>query len=305
MNRPPTSGDRARGLLQLLRPANVATSLADVLAGAAVAGLPFSSTLAWLLLATAALYAGGIVLNDYFDRELDRRERPERPIPSGRVGPVLAAALGGGLLLAGIAAASLAGAVPALVAVAITLTVLSYDGWGKHQVFLGPINMGMCRALNLMLGMSAVAGTITTYWPLGLIPLIYISAVTVVSRGEVHGSRRPVVLLGLSLVTSVVIGLAWLSWSPWPAAAVSSPESSRVWALGFTAWLAWRVLPAFWRASADPSPGPIRNAVRTGVLALVLVDAVIATAYAGIIYGLAVLAAGLLAWSLARLFAVT
>src|SRR5215213_5958422 len=61
-----------RAVLQLLRPANVATALADVLAGFALAGLGNRSALPWLLLATAALYAGGIVLNDVFDRELDR-----------------------------------------------------------------------------------------------------------------------------------------------------------------------------------------------------------------------------------------
>ena len=73
-----------RGYLELVRPANVATALADVLAGYAVAGLG-NPGLGWLLLSTACLYAGGVVLNDVFDRDLDRIERPERPIPSGRV----------------------------------------------------------------------------------------------------------------------------------------------------------------------------------------------------------------------------
>ena len=89
-----------RACLQLLRPANVATALADVLAGFAIAGLGNRAALPWLLLATAALYAGGIVLNDVFDREVDRLERPERPIPSGRIRTAHAAALGAGLLVA-------------------------------------------------------------------------------------------------------------------------------------------------------------------------------------------------------------
>jgi 4-hydroxybenzoate polyprenyltransferase len=71
-----------RACLQLLRPANVTTALADVLAGFAIAGLGNRAALPWLLLATAALYAGGIVLNDVFDREIDKLERPDRPIPS-------------------------------------------------------------------------------------------------------------------------------------------------------------------------------------------------------------------------------
>ena len=73
-----------RGYLELVRPPNVATAVADVLAGYAIAGLGHPSRLAWLLLATAALYAGGIVFNDYFDRALDAAERartadPQRP----------------------------------------------------------------------------------------------------------------------------------------------------------------------------------------------------------------------------------
>ena len=52
-----------------------------MLAGYAIAGLGQPERLAWLLVATATLYAGGIVFNDYFDRTLDAVERPERPIP--------------------------------------------------------------------------------------------------------------------------------------------------------------------------------------------------------------------------------
>ena len=52
-------------------------------AGVAVSSLPFRL----LLLASACLYCGGMVWNDYFDREQDRRERGDRPIPSGKVAP--------------------------------------------------------------------------------------------------------------------------------------------------------------------------------------------------------------------------
>ena len=93
-----------RGYLELVRPANVATALADVLAGYAVAGLGNTRALGWLLFSTACLYAGGVVLNDVFDRDIDRLERPERPIPSGRVSVAAAAGLGLGLLALGIGA---------------------------------------------------------------------------------------------------------------------------------------------------------------------------------------------------------
>ena len=44
--------------------------------------------LRWLPLAAASmvLYASGTALNDVFDCEIDRAERPGRPLPSGRIG---------------------------------------------------------------------------------------------------------------------------------------------------------------------------------------------------------------------------
>ena len=77
-----------RGYLELLRPPNVMTAVADVLAGYAVAGLSNSAALPWLLGATACLYAGGVVLNDFFDRHLDARgtaraPAAKRPRPRG------------------------------------------------------------------------------------------------------------------------------------------------------------------------------------------------------------------------------
>ena len=134
-----------RGYLELVRPANVATALADILAGYTVAGLPHTPSLAWLLVSTACLYAGGVVLNDVFDREIDRAERPERPIPSGRVSTASAAGLGSGLLAAGILFGVLTNPTAGVVATATAACVLLYDAWGKRQGLLGPVNMGMTR----------------------------------------------------------------------------------------------------------------------------------------------------------------
>lgn len=285
-----------RGYLELVRPANVATALADVLAGYAVAGLPNHRALGWLLLSTACLYAGGVVLNDVFDREIDRTERPERPIPSGRVRVAAAATLGLALLGIGILAASLATSAAGMVAAGTAASVLLYDAWGKRQGLLGPINMGMCRGLNLLLGVAATPERLAAAWPLALLPLLYITAVTAVSRGEVHGGRRGITafaLISLSLVIVALLGLALgRSEASWAGAA-------------FAAVLAWRVLPAFWGAYRTPEPGPIRHAIRTGVLSLVLLDAVIGATYGGAVYSLTILATGLVASSLARLFAVT
>ena len=285
-----------RGYLELVRPANVATALADVLAGYGVAGLAAPRALPWLLVATACLYAGGVVLNDVFDRALDAVERPERPIPSGRVPVARAAGLGAILLGTGVAAASFATLEAGLIGAGIVVAVLLYDAWGKHRRLFGPVNMGVCRGLNLMLGMAAVPMTTAVWWPLALLPLTYIAGVTLISRGEVGGGQRPVAVGAFVLITTVVVALAGLSL----VARGSIPG-----ALILTALLGWRVCPAFWRAISNPAPDVIRNAVRSGVLSLVLLDTVIAAAYTGMIYSLAVLLTALLAGRLARLFAVT
>jgi 4-hydroxybenzoate polyprenyltransferase len=284
-----------QGYITLLRPANVVTALADVLAGYALAGLQNPQALPWLLLSTASLYAGGIVLNDFFDRNLDRIERPERPIPAGRVRPAGAALLGGLLLAVGVIAGAQATRAAAVMALAIAGFVLLYDVWGKRHPLVGPVNMGLCRALNLLLGAAAVPSALAIRWPIALIPLIYIASVTALSRGEVHGGRKRSAAIALVSLSAALLGLAML------VVRADRPLVPLL-VLGF---LAWRVLPAFLAARRSLEPERIRHAVRRGVLSLVLVNAVIGAVYAGAGYAALILATALIAGLLARMFPVT
>jgi len=297
-----------RAFLELIRPGNTATALADVLAGFAVAGLVDTRALPFLLVATTCLYAGGITLNDVFDRHIDARERPERAIPSGRVQAGHAGLFGASLVTVGVAAAAMVSREAGLVAVAIAASVLLYDAWGKHRMFVGPVNMGLCRGLNLLLGMTAAPGVVAGQWPLALISLTYIAAVTALSRGEVSGGKRPVAVVAFILLLVVLGALKFVVLAPHVSGtgglgAVSIDVDP--FALALLAWLAWRILPPFWRTIGNPDPMVIRAAVRTGVLSLVLVDAVLAAAYAGMIYTLAVLSIWVVAGWLGRRFAVT
>src|SRR5205823_1510868 len=100
-----------RPYAQLVRLPALPTALADICLGAlATRALP-SRGLAFglLLLASGCLYCGGMVWNDFFDLEQDRRERPFRPLPSGRVTPAAAARLGAALLAGGVLCALPAG----------------------------------------------------------------------------------------------------------------------------------------------------------------------------------------------------
>ena len=294
-----TAGVRAgRGVqvwayLGLMRPANVVTALADVLAGAAAAG--GGGGLAALLLATAALYAGGVVLNDVFDATLDARERPERAIPSGRASRGGAAALGSALLLLGVLAAGLVSWAAMGVACGTAAAILLYDGWAKHQGLAGPLTMGLCRGLNLLLGVAAVPAMLGSLWPIALLPIAYIAAITAISRGEVHGGATPTGWLAVGLVAGVIGALAVLA---------ASGRHGWV-ALPFLALLAWRVLPPFVAAARRPQPALIGAAVKAGVLSLILLDAALAAAMAGPVEGAVILMLWPISLGLGRVFSVT
>ncbi|WP_414635733.1 UbiA family prenyltransferase, partial [Actinophytocola sp.] len=97
-----------RALAELVRAPAALSVPGDSLAGAAAAGWPFGRRSAALSAGAVCLYWAGMALNDYADRELDRTERPERPIPSGRVSPRFALGLAAGLTAAGVGLAALA-----------------------------------------------------------------------------------------------------------------------------------------------------------------------------------------------------
>jgi 4-hydroxybenzoate polyprenyltransferase len=282
--------------LALVRPPNVATALADVLAGYGVAGLGNTAALSWLLVSTACLYGGGVALNDFFDRHLDQIERPERPIPSGRVPAAIAGSIGGLLLVSGIAAASRASLAAGTIALAIAGLALLYDAAAKHGRVTGPVTIAGCRGLNLLLGVAAVPSMVAMAWPIAILPFAHIVGVTALSRGEVLGGTRAVATFSLSMVTTVVAALFVMSLRTSHSVAAG---------IALTLLLGWRVLPPFWRARQRCASRDIRAAVRAGVLSLVLLDAAIGAVYAGAPYGLVILAVAPVAWLLARPFAVT
>ncbi|WP_442936877.1 UbiA-like protein EboC [Nostoc sp.] len=299
-----------RGYLELMRPANIVTAWADILVGFAASGSGIIFTklingeatfaivipLAWLLLATTGLYGGGIVFNDVFDAELDAKERPNRAIPSGRVSRQNAALLGSILFTIAIIAAFQVSLLSGAIAIFITLSCLLYDSLAKHHPFFGPLNMGLCRGSNLLLGVSAVPAIIGERWYLALIPVCYIAAITAISQGEVHGGNKitgVLALLLIAIVLTTVLALGLLG------------EYTAIAALPFALLLAIRVLPNFIKAAREPIAENIRNAVKIGVLSLIVLDASIASGFAGLYYGLLVLILLPISMKLAQLFAVT
>ncbi|SCG78005.1 UbiA family prenyltransferase, partial [Micromonospora humi] len=142
---------RLADLAELVRAPAALSVPGDVLAGAAAAGTLGRRTPA-LAAASVLLYWAGMAANDWADRRLDATERPERPIPSGRVRPAVALGLAGGLTAAGLAVATAAGGRhAATVALPLAATIWGYDLSAKNTA-AGPAVMAACRGLDVLLG---------------------------------------------------------------------------------------------------------------------------------------------------------
>jgi 4-hydroxybenzoate polyprenyltransferase len=297
------------GYLRLMRPANIVTAIADILAGVAISGyfihitfptftLDITLPVVCLCLATIGLYGGGVVFNDVFDAALDSTERPERPIPSGIISKAQAVILGSYLLLVGILAAFSVGRLSGYagwLAIGVAASALVYDKWGKHHAFLGPFNMGLCRGLNLLLGISIVPAALETYWWMGFIPIVYIAAVTNISRGEVHGGSVRSLRLTAACYAAVYVTMGVLACL-----------HHRIWtALPFILLFAAMINIPLFKAMKDPSGPNIGKAVKGGIIALVAMNAAWIAAFATLPFALIVLLLLPASLVLAKLFAVT
>ncbi len=286
-----------------MRPANIVTSVSDVLAGIAISGFfahSYSnqsqiSSIILLCISTVGLYGGGVVFNDVFDAELDKIERPERAIPQGTVTVAEASILATILLLAGIAIAFFVNVLSGWLAVAIAVAALVYDKWGKHHFLIGPLNMGLCRGLNLLLGVSIISLQVSSVWYVAFVPIVYIASITMISRGEVHGGSKALLYFAALLYTLVVASVLLFS--------------IRNHAILFTSvfLLAFAVMiySPLVKAIQQPIGKNIGKAVKAGVIALILLNASWAVAFGSLWVAVIILLLLPVSLFLAKLFAVT
>ena len=212
-----------RTALELGRVSNLPTVWTNVLAGLVLSGAvdAGAALIALLLAALTLFYTGGMFLNDAFDRVIDARERPERPIPSGRVSAAAVFSwgfgmMGGGLLLllaAGYAIADGAGWRPAAAGVALAGAIVLYNAWHKANP-ISPFIMGLCRMLVYVTAGYAVAREL----PMGLflgagILLCYLIGLTFAAKQENLNritNLWPLLFLAAPFVYApAVLGLDW------------------------------------------------------------------------------------------------
>ncbi|MEZ6087231.1 MAG: UbiA family prenyltransferase [Pirellulaceae bacterium] len=315
--------DRAtlRDWCQLVRLPNVFTVLADTTAAFLLVAQELDPVARYVLVIASVvfLYWSGMILNDLWDLEVDRRERPGRPLPAGRIQVAAARRAGWGLLLFGILLAGLAGYfpvegvgggfLPAGVAILLAISVVLYDGPVKRTPF-APIMMGACRFFSFLLGASAAMTAV------GAFPFfsnhvliiaagfgIYIGGVTLMARGEAVGGERLPLISGFAVT---IIGLAIIAAGPQFAdgGIVFRIEPQRQFPL-LIGLLAFTIIHRAMRAVADPQPRAIQLNIKHAILTLIPLSAAVSLLSAGPVAGLLVFALAVPAMTLGSFLRVT
>ena len=276
---------------QLVRLPNTFTAMADIFLGALATGLllPQWKSFLCLLASSTFLYWSGMIWNDYFDLDQDRKERPGRPLSSGRISLSTAFLLAIGLMAGGLLMAFLAGVRfdggtpsitwrPMVIAGLLVIAIFLYDGAFK-ATWGGPILMGGCRFLNVLLGLSILGAAPPMWgWLLAFIVGSYIAGVTWFARTEARESSQPMLIAAaIVMLVSLTLTLAV------PALAIETSvefHPSRLYPYVLVA-LGCYVGIAVLRAIKRPEPMRVQPAVRRAILGLVVLDALLASAFVG------------------------
>jgi hypothetical protein len=228
-----------RDYLRLVRIPTVFSSLSNAYAGYWIGGGYAAWSSLGLALIAAGLYVmAGMALNDIADLEVDRSERPDRPLPSGAISLPAAWALVLGMFGLALILQWIANPASAFVGACLVAAIFLYN-FGLKGTLLGPLSMGLCRMLNLAAGMALNFSSPRVFLTQpaalygALLSLgVYVALVTYLARDEVRGnsaSRARLFLVGIA---------AWFAaWSAWAVTHFSWLSIIGVALLVFHAWL--------------------------------------------------------------------
>lgn len=190
-----------RALFELSRISNLPTVWTNVLAAWILAHPSMGNTsddrgwlpsaafwtpaLGWTLLGASLVYSAGMLLNDACDAVWDRDNRPERPIPSGRISLGQVWGIGITWLVGGAALMIFLGGTSWLYTTLLLLAIIAYDVY--HKPWAGSvIVMGACRTL-LYLAAGSAVGLSRLVLDYGVLLGVYVVALTLVARAEGRG----------------------------------------------------------------------------------------------------------------------
>ena len=151
-----------------------------------------------LIISSVFLYISGIVLNDYFDIEVDRKERPNRPLVSGRITKRSALIIAWASIITANILAFLTSWASLVISASLTAVIIAYNYRLKRNAVSNPLTMASARFLNVVLGGSSALGLSLIMHQnhmvlvfVGFSLFLYTAAISVLSRKEIADPENP------------------------------------------------------------------------------------------------------------------
>jgi hypothetical protein len=296
-----------RQYLTLFRLPNVFTAPSNILAGYYAVVEPANASglhLGILIICSILLYLSGIVLNDYFDIEVDRRERPLRPLPAGTVSKRKVLLIGIVFIIAANFISLLVSTSTFIIAAILSGTIVSYDYRMKYSVY-GPGMMGAARALNVMLGSSPIFLTtvlnINNSARIAVVTIslfVFVFAISRLSRKEIDETDKVRTAKGSFLMIFAVLAIIIVSG----LVGVFLKDLFANLAL-FAIIMIITFKPLLQRQPL--SSKDIQRTIKTMVLSIIVLDSAFVSGSAGTAYGLVTVMLIMPAIILSRKFYVT
>lgn len=304
--------------LRLVRLPNIFTVPSNILSGYfALVTLTSADALQLVLVVSSSvlLYTSGLVFNDYFDIETDIKERPYRPLPSGRISKRIAFTIAvSSIIFGNLIAYFAAGQTGLAVSSLVSAIIISYDYKLKKTKF-GPIAMGLARSINVVLGASPAIYLIlqnnNLFARMAFICLFtfaYILSISLLSRKEVQSNGdqkdlqktiknlRETVLICFSIIFCIIGSLIFL-------VVLGIFRADLL--VNLVLFLAIIITVLFIQAKFHYSSSSLQYAVKYMVIAIIVFDSMFISGVAGLYYGLPVLTFLLPAIFLSRRLYVT
>ena len=287
-----------RQYITLVRLPNIFTAVSNILPGYCiiVTAISFSFTntnllyLAGLMVTSSLLYMAGIVLNDYFDIEIDKKERPARPLPSGNVSKRKALTIAISSTIAANIVSLAISTTSFVFAIILTAIIIAYDSGLKHKTFTGPITMSLARFVNVILGASPAfpvlllsGELIITLLFIATTLFLYILSISILSKKEIgaKATRRNIIFsFAIVFVVITSIAIVCLIGIFQTVAFVNLALFSAVMIITFIPIL---------RRHASLTPIYIQNSIRNMIISIIILDSAFVSGIIGLQYGLATL----------------
>ncbi|MBI4896536.1 MAG: UbiA family prenyltransferase [Candidatus Aenigmarchaeota archaeon] len=159
--------------LTILRPLNGLMSVLAVVIGSGIVtgGLSFSIPLLLGALSVFLISGGGMIVNDIFDIEIDKINKPQRPLPSGKITKKIASIYAAVLFLAGLGCAALINQHALIIAVVASVLLIGYAAQMKKMLVVGHVVVSAMVAITFLFG-AVIVGDPLRALPVALLAFL-------------------------------------------------------------------------------------------------------------------------------------